>query len=42
MSLAWSEGTDSRTSENQKSDTDVGQAESYLLITPITLANLSR
>ena len=41
--LAWSEGTDNRTSENQEIMVMTSLwAESYLLITPITLANLSR
>ena len=42
--LAWSEGTDNGTSETRKSWLwrHCGVFESYLLITPITLANLSR
>ena len=40
--LAWSEGTDNgRQKTNHGYDVIVGQRK-YLLITPITLANLSR
>ena len=41
--LAWSEGTDNGRQKTRNHGYDVRpQAESYLLITPITLANLSR
>ena len=40
--LAWSEGTDNGRQKTRNHGYDVIAAESYLLITPITLANLSR
>ena len=40
--LAWSEGTDGGRQKNRNHGYDVIVTESYLLITPITLANLSR
>ena len=40
--LAWSEGTDNGRQKTRNHGYDVIKAESYLLITPITLANLSR
>ena len=40
--LAWSEGTDNGRQKTRNHGYDVIMAESYLLITPITLANLSR
>ena len=41
--LAWSEGTDNGRQKTRNHGYDViVVAESYLLITPITLANLSR
>ena len=41
--LAWSEGTDNGRQKTRNHGYDViVEAESYLLITPITLANLSR
>ena len=41
--LAWSEGTDNGRQKTRNHGYDViAWAESYLLITPITLANLSR
>ena len=40
--LAWSEGTDNGRQKTRNHGYDVSQAESYLPITPITLANLSR
>ena len=40
--LAWSEGTNARTSENRNHGYDVIVGGELLLITPITLANLSR
>ena len=39
--LAWSEGTDNGRQKTRNHGYIVG-VESYLLITPITLANLSR
>ena len=39
--LAWSEGTDNGRQKTRNHGYDVIVAESYLLITPITLANLS-
>ena len=39
--LAWSEGTDNGRQKTRNHGYDVIGAESYLLITPITLANLS-
>ena len=41
--LAWSEGTDNGRQKTRNHGYDViAWGESYLLITPITLANLSR
>ena len=40
--LAWSEGTDNGRQKTRNHGYDVIVVESYLLITPITLANLSR
>ena len=40
--LAWSEGTDNGRQKTRNHGYDVIVAESYLLITPITLGNLSR
>ena len=41
--LAWSEGTDNGRQKTRNHGYDVIEAEgSHLLITPITLANLSR
>ena len=40
--LAWSEGTDNGRQKTEIMVMTSLQAESYLLITPITLANLSR
>ena len=41
--LAWSEGTDNGRQKTRNHGYDViGKPKSYLLITPITLANLSR
>ena len=41
--LAWSEGTDNGRQKTRNHGYDASLwAESYLLITPITLANLSR
>ena len=40
--LAWSEGTDNGRQKTRNHGYDVIASESYLLITPITLANLSR
>ena len=40
--LAWSEGTDNGRQKTRNHGYGVIVAESYLLITPITLANLSR
>ena len=40
--LAWSEGIDNGRQKTRNHGYDVSLQESYLLITPITLANLSR
>ena len=40
--LAWSEGTDNGRQKTRNHGYDVIVGESYLRITPITLANLSR
>ena len=40
--LAWSEGIDNGRQKTRNHGYDVIVKESYLLITPITLANLSR
>ena len=40
--LAWSEGTDNGRQKTRNHERRPLWAESYLLITPITLANLSR
>ena len=40
--LAWSEGTDNGRQKTRNHGYDVIVGVSYLLITPITLANLSR
>ena len=40
--LAWSEGTDNGRQKTREHGYDVIVGGSYLLITPITLANLSR